>query len=376
MESPDTALPEDFLLENYDFPLPQDRIAQFPPNIRGTSRLFVFDRGDPNSEILHDHDATFIELPSYLPENALLIANNSKVLQARLEGVRETGGRVEFLLLTPVPLLLARARKCPDTADTWTSEANGLIKTGCKIRADMLFAFGQNLTVKILRSGSFGHHDVLLTWHGSLPDIFATEGKLPLPPYIKRKATEEDCTRYQTIYAREEKQGSVAAPTAGLHFTEEIREALHRKGIEWAEVTLYVGYGTFSPVRTPDIRNHTMHAEYIELPKSTAEAIKRAKQEQRPVIAVGTTSVRTLEGAYAALGEIAPFSGETSIFLYPSKRFHVVDGILTNFHLPKSSLIMLVAAFVGRKRILAAYKKAIERNYRFFSYGDAMLIRP
>ena len=185
----------------------------------------------------------------------------------------------------------------------------------------------------------------------------------------------EDFSRYQTIYSREEKTGSVAAPTAGLHFTDELRETLRRRGFQWAEVTLYVGYGTFSPVRCEDIRNHQMHREYVELPEETANAIAEAKARHRPVIAVGTTSVRTLEGVAQVCGRAQPFAGWTDIFLYPGRPFRVVDGIITNFHLPESSLLMLVSAFAGRKRILEAYQEAVKEGYRFFSYGDAMLIR-
>ena len=197
----------------------------------------------------------------------------------------------------------------------------------------------------------------------------------PLPPYIKRTDAEEDLSRYQTIYSREDKTGSVAAPTAGLHFTPEMRETLKARGFQWADVTLYVGYGTFSPVRSADIRGHRMHREYVEMPEATALAIAEAKREGRPVIAVGTTSLRSMEGVAELCGRVQPFTGWTDIFLYPGRPFRVVDGLLTNFHLPESSLIMLVSALAGRERVLAAYAEAVSRGYRFFSYGDAMLIR-
>ena len=266
---------DDFLLQNYTYELPQEQIAQYPPEQRGTSRLLTMRR---NGALDLEHHM-FSDLPDCLPEGALLVANNSRVLQA------------------------------------------------------------------------------------------------PLPPYIKRSDAEEDFSRYQTIYSREEKTGSVAAPTAGLHFTDELRETLRRRGFQWAEVTLYVGYGTFSPVRCEDIRNHQMHREYVELPEETANAIAEAKARHRPVIAVGTTSVRTLEGVAQVCGRAQPFAGWTDIFLYPGRPFRVVDGIITNFHLPESSLLMLVSAFAGRKRILEAYQEAVKEGYRFFSYGDAMLIR-
>jgi len=197
---------------------------------------------------------------------------------------------------------------------------------------------------------------------------------MPLPPYLAGADDASDRERYQTVYADASKAGSVAAPTAGLHFTPEVRAALALRGFRWAEVTLYVGYGTFSPVREGDIREHRMHAEYVEVAEATARAIREAKAEGRPVIAVGTTSARSLEGMCAAQGEVAGFKGETSIYLYPGRTFQVVDALLTNFHLPESSLLIMVSALAGRERIMAAYASALARNFRFFSYGDAMLI--
>ena len=294
----------DFFLSSYRFDLPPEQIAQFPPEERGASRLLVMPRKgapDPCPELRH---AMFSELPDLLPPGALIVANNSRVLQARLLGSRFTGGKVEFLLLTPLPLVMERAS--PDKvggADAFSAEAEGL------------------------------------------------------------------------VYARDDKTGSVAAPTAGLHFTPALRERLAARGFEWAEVTLYVGYGTFSPVRSEDIRGHRMHREYVEVPEATAEAVARAKAQGRPVLAVGTTSVRTLEGVAELCGRVQPYTGWTDIFLYPGRSFRVVDAMLTNFHLPESSLLMLVSAFAGRERMLAAYAEAVARGYRFFSYGDAMLIK-
>ena len=210
--------------------------------------------------------------------------------------------------------------------------------------------FGAGISVTILECGTFGHRRVRMCWKGDVADAFAATGHIPLPPYIKRSDAEED-------------------------FTDELRETLRQRGFQWAEVTLYVGYGTFSPVRCEDIRNHQMHREYVELPEETANAIAEAKAQHRPVIAVGTTSVRTLEGVAQVCGRAQPFAGWTDIFLYPGRPFRVVDGIITNFHLPESSLLMLVSAFAGRKRILEAYQEAVKEGYRFFSYGDAMLIR-
>lgn len=364
----------DFLLQSYCFDLPQEQIAQFPSEERGGSRLLILPRSG-DTALCHER---FANLPDCLPQGALLVANNSRVLQARLLGTRATGGKVEFLLLTPLPLLLERA--LPDKrgargCGTFSAEAEGLVRSGGSVREGETFAFGAGISVTVLESGPFGHRRVRLAWQGDLAAAFASTGHIPLPPYIKRADGQEDMSRYQTVYARADKTGSVAAPTAGLHFTPDMREKLAERGFEWAEVTLYVGYGTFSPVRCEDIRSHRMHREYVEVPEATAQAIARAKAQGRPVLAVGTTSVRALEGVAELCGRVQPYTGWTDIFLYPGRGFRVADALLTNFHLPESSLLMLVSAFAGRKRVLEAYAEAVSRGYRFFSYGDAMLIR-
>ena len=364
--------PEDFFLRSYDFPLPEAQIAQFPPAARGASRLMVLDRSGADAQ--HSH---FVELARWLPEGALIVANNSRVLPARLGGRREaTGGAVEFLLLTPLPLLLAQ----PEAADAapdgrFSAVAEGLVRSGGKLREGERLALDGDITAMLLEKGPFGRHRVRLEWRGDLAAAFARAGKMPLPPYIRRPAESGDAERYQTVYARPDKTGSAAAPTAGLHFTPELREGLRARGFDWREVTLYVGYGTFSPVRCEDIRKHDIHSEYMEIPEETASAVAAARAEGRPVVAVGTTSARALEGVAARCGEVRPFAGWTNIFLYPGRPFRVVDALVTNFHLPGSSLLMLVSAFAGRKRMLAAYAEAVRRGYRFFSYGDAMLIR-
>lgn len=359
---------DDYLLKSYDFDLPEEQIAQYPPATRGGSRLLVLPRTNSGGQGLEHH--AFADLPDLLPEGALLVANNSRVLQARLLGKRESGGKVEFLLLTPLPLLLQTAQS---TGGQKYAEADGLLRCGGRLRDGECIDFG-TIRVILLEAGPFGQRRVRLEWEGDLAAAFAATGHLPLPPYIKRPDTAADAGRYQTVYAREDKNGSVAAPTAGLHFTPEIRQRLNARGFEWAEVTLYVGYGTFSPVRCADIREHHMHREYIEVNEATARAVAKARAEKRPVVAVGTTSARTLEGVAEQCGTVQPFAGWTDIFLYPGRPIRVIDGLLTNFHLPASSLLMLVAAFVGRKRILSAYAEAVARGYRFFSYGDAMLI--
>lgn len=363
---------DDFLLKSYHYGLPPKQIAQFPPEARGSSRLFVI----PRAGNLDIKNRRFDDLPECLPENALLVANNARVLPARLTGKRHTGGKAEFLLLTPLPLVLERARKdnsC-DAADTWCAEVKGLIRTGGQMREGESLNFGAELSVTALEHTSFGMWRVFLTWRGNLANAFMATGHMPLPPYIKRPDDEKDASRYQTIYAAIDKAGAMAAPTAGLHFTPAMREKLARD-FEWVEITLYVGYGTFSPVRSKDIRSHRIHGEYLEIPEKTACAVMRAKAAGRPVLAVGTTTVRALEGVAQLHGSVQPFTGVTDIFLYPGRRFRIVDALLTNFHLPKSSLLILVSAFAGRMRILAAYEEAIKNGYRFFSYGDAMLIR-
>ena len=362
---------DDFLLQNYTFDLPPDRIAQFPPERRGDSRLMVMARqgGAPLEHRM------FADLPACLPPGALLVANNSRVLQARLLGTRSTGGKVEFLLLTPLPLVLRQAVPARGGDGELCAEVEGLVRSGGRIRDGETLRFGAGISVTILESGPFGRRRARLFWSGDLAGAFAATGRIPLPPYIKRACDDGDLGRYQTVYAREEKTGSVAAPTAGLHFTGDVLERLQEAGFGWAEVTLYVGYGTFSPVRSEDIRRHVMHREYVEISEETAAAVACAREEKRPVVAVGTTSARTLEGVARQCGHVRSFAGWTDIFLYPGRPFQVIDGLLTNFHLPESSLLMLVSAFAGRDRVLDAYREAVREGYRFFSYGDAMLIR-
>lgn len=358
----------DFLLSSYQYDLPDASIAQFPPDTRGDSRLLVLDR--KKQSLTH---AQFSHLGDYLPKGALLLTNNSRVLQARLLGTRPSGGKVEFLLLTPLPLVVAAA--VPRQDKYFSAEANGLVRAGGRINEGDTINFGAGISVTVLESGPFGQRRVRLDWQGDLAAAFAATGHIPLPPYIKRPDDDEDQSRYQTIFSRQEKTGSVAAPTAGLHFTESLQSSLSEQGFGWAEITLYVGYGTFSPVRSEDIRRHRMHREYVEMPEETAEAINKAKKEGRPVIAVGSTSTRALEGVFELCGKVQPFTGWTDIFLYPSRPPKVIDGMITNFHLPESSLLMMVSALAGRASILNTYAEAVKHGYRFFSYGDAMLIR-
>ncbi|MDR1947192.1 MAG: S-adenosylmethionine:tRNA ribosyltransferase-isomerase [Desulfovibrio sp.] len=406
----------DFLLQNYRFDLPKDRIAQVPAPHRSDSRLLVLDRRGATLE-----DCRFADLAKYLPANCLLVANNSRVVPARLFGRRPNGGILEMLLLTPLPMLGAAAALPGEHA----AEADVLMRPAAKLRPGDRCAFAPELEAVILERGPSGRCRVRLFWNGTLPDILERRGCLPLPPYIRRPrpaargaavnaaAVDEntlrrmDAERYQTVYARKDKAGSAAAPTAGLHFTTELRERIQASGREWAELTLYVGYGTFNPVRCRDIREHTMHPEQAEIPAGTASALQAAAAAGRPVVAVGTTSARVLEAVFAAQNPEAdpapgnppgpqnpatyadiraerlrakqkavfrPFAGDVNIFIHPGKNFHVVDGLITNFHLPESTLLLLVSAMAGRERILAAYREALARGFNFFSYGDAMLI--
>lgn len=383
-----------FLLKSYDYFLPEERIAQCPADKRDHSRLLYLSRktGDYT-------DYLFENIVDLIPANALIIANNSKVIPARILGHRQSGSRIEMLFLEPAPLIDKKAQK---NGDICLARTEVLLKGAKRVKMGETLIFPE-MEVTVLERQDFGKHVVEVSYKNSLIPRLKKYGALPLPPYIKREhgVQENDIARYQTVYAKENHIGSIAAPTAGLHFTQEIQQKLQDKGCAWEEVTLHVGYGTFSPVREEDIRSHAMHSEYVEISAETAAAVNRAKKENRSVIAVGTTSTRSLEGMAEAflqaknntantistffcnkeheLHANTPFPahgcfGYTNIFIYPGKEFSIVDGLITNFHLPKSSLIMLVSAFAGYDHIMQAYKHAVDANYRFFSYGDAMFI--
>ncbi|CAK7000841.1 MAG: S-adenosylmethionine:tRNA ribosyltransferase-isomerase [Desulfovibrio sp.] len=355
--------PQDTLLSSYQFDLPEELIAQEPPITRGSSRLMVHDRRAGTAT-----PAMFADLLAYLPKG-IIVVNNSRVIPARVYGSRESGGKVEFLLTTPLPHIM------PEEKDGKKSAVvECLLKSSKKVKDGETVFLDENFTATVLERKEYGRCTVKLTWTGSLPERLASKGVMPLPPYIKRPQSADDAIRYQTIYSDANKAGSVAAPTAGLHFTEEMKTALTETGFVWAEVTLYVGYGTFSPVRCDNILDHEMHREYCEITEENAAIIREAKKNGVPVTAIGTTAARTLEGVAAKTGDIKPFAGWTDIFLYPGKPVRVVDHLLTNFHLPESTLLMLISALAGREAILETYKKAVEERFRFFSYGDAMLI--
>lgn len=338
---------------DFYYELPEELIAQTPAEPRDSSRLMKVDRKSGN--ITHDR---FYNICDYLRKGDLLVLNDSKVFPARIYGVkRSTGVNVEFLLLKHLEL------------DIWEVT----VRPGRRLKAGTTVDFSDRLSAEILDVVEGGNRIVRFDCDGSFFEVLDEIGQMPLPPYIKEKL--KDKNRYNTIYCREE--GSAAAPTAGLHFTENVFEALREKGVDTAYVTLHVGLGTFRPVKEENILDHKMHVEHYSIPGETAEKIKRCKENGGRVIAVGTTSCRTLESAAGLCGgvsELKAVSADTGIFIYPGYEFKATDGLITNFHLPESTLIMLVSAFLGRERTLAAYEEAIRERYRFFSFGDAMLI--
>lgn len=337
---------------DFYFDLPKELIAQEPCEPRDAARLLCVDK---QSGALAHH--VFHELPSLLRKGDLLVINNSKVLPARLIGHKENTGAVcEILLLRQIK------------GDAWEC----LARPGKRLKSGARVIFGDGtLVATILETLDGGNKLVEFSYDTeTLYEKLDAFGKMPLPPYISKQL--EDNTQYQTVYAKE--LGSAAAPTAGLHFTPALMNALRAAGIKFAEVTLHVGLGTFRPVQEEDVLQHKMHSEWFTVPEETAQAIRAAKQQGRRVIAVGTTSCRTLEAAAALHAEMTACSGDTDIFIYPGYTFRCVDGLITNFHLPESTLIMLVSALCGRENTLHAYDVAIQERYRFFSFGDAMLI--
>lgn len=355
------------LLSDYDYNLPEELIAQMPADKRENSKMMVLDR--KNRTICHKH---FYDIVDLIEPNSLLVMNNTKVLPARLIGYKDTGAKVEVFLLKPNNDVIASEAK---QSSLWQV----LIKPSKRVKPDTIIKISDELSVRaIKRLEENGQWLVELIYEGNnVLDILHRNGNIPLPPYIERKIPNDDLKkldfeRYQTVYAKDE--GSVAAPTAGLHFTQEILQKLELKGVELCEVTLNVGLGTFRPVQCENVLEHKMHSETFEISAKAAEQITRAKQEGRTIIAVGTTTVRTLETAYQQFGKICECHSASELFIYPPYEFKVIDKLITNFHLPKSTLLMLVSALAGKDFIFEAYKEAIENKYRFFSYGDCMFI--
>ena len=339
--------------KDYYYDLPEELIAQDPLEDRSSSRLMVL--GKKSGEVSHHH---FRDILDYLRPGDCLVINNTRVIPARLIGTKkDTGAHVEILLL----------RRKKD--DIWET----LVKPGKKLRPGAEVTFGDgSLTATILDVVEGGDRLVQFHYDGIFEEVLDRLGEMPLPPYIKHKLKDRD--RYNTVYAKFD--GSAAAPTAGLHFTKELLEEVKEKGVNIAQVTLHVGLGTFRPVKVDDVREHEMHTEWYRVTQETADLINQTKENGGRVIAVGTTSVRTLETVADEDGHMKAQEGDTSIFIYPGYKWKVVDGLITNFHLPESTLIMLVSSLAGREHVLAAYKEAVKERYRFFSFGDAMYIDP
>ena len=353
-------------ISDFDYYLPEELIAQKPADRRECSRLLVVHRD--TGKIEHRH---FYDIIDYLKAGDCLVLNNSKVLPARLYGVKEkTGAKVEFLLIKRIE------------GDTWET----MVRPGRKLKPGDIVVFSQEPLLKatIKDFGTDGTRIVDFEYDGVFMERLEEIGSMPLPPYIARSSDSEDRDRYQTVYCREE--GSVAAPTAGLHFTEELLKKAEDKGVELVYVTLHVGIGTFRPVKCENIEDHTMHFEEYSISEESAEVINRAKREGRRIISVGTTSTRTVESAAyfdadaqtadgkAGCWQVRSGEGSTGIFIYPGYEFKIIESLITNFHLPKSTLLMLISALYDREKILAVYDEAVKQKYRFFSYGDAMFI--
>lgn len=335
--------------EDFYFDLPEELIAQVPLSQRDQSRLMVLDKD--NGKINHK---IFTDIIDYLNPGDCLVLNNTRVLPARLFGIKDTGAKVEFLLLKRV------------SEDTWET----LVKPGKKAKIGASFDFGGIMSGEIVGLGDEGARHIKFTYEGIFEEVLDQLGTMPLPPYITEKLDDQE--RYQTVFAKH--HGSAAAPTAGLHFTDDLLNQLSEKGVHIAYVTLHVGLGTFRPVKVDNILEHQMHAEYYQLDEETANLINNVKASGGRIISVGTTSTRTIESIADENGHLEAKSGWTDIFIYPGYDFKCIDALITNFHLPESTLIMLVSALSNREYVLNAYETAIKEKYRFFSFGDAMLI--
>lgn len=334
---------------DFYYDLPQELIAQTPIEPRDSARLLVYDK--TADTVTHKH---FYDLLDILQGGDLLIVNNTKVIPARIFGKKDSGATLEFLLHKRVD------------GNTWIT----LCRPAKRAKIGDVFVFSPKLKGEIVAVGNEGERTVRFTYHGIFENILLDIGEMPLPHYIKKKL--EDTNDYQTVYAKT--RGSAAAPTAGLHFTTELIDKLKAKGVEFAEVLLHVGLGTFLPVKTDKVEEHIMHSEYYRVEQAAADKINLAKAQNRRIIAVGTTSVRVLESCSDANGRVNPCEGDTNIFIYPPYKFKCVDALITNFHLPESTLIMLVSSLIGREKTLELYKQAVDEHYRFYSFGDAMFL--
>lgn len=343
-------------IKDFDYNLPKNLIAQFPCDKRDESKMLVL-----NKETQSIQHKSFFEIVNLLGENDVLVVNNTKVIPARLIGKKQTGAIIEVFLL--------KNKK----EKIWEV----LIKPSKRVKPQTIIEISDSLQVEVLENLNDGKWLVELIYEGDIYQELDKCGNIPLPPYIERSLSDEqlkslDYERYQTVYSKT--PGSVAAPTAGLHFTKEVIEQLKKNDVQICNVTLNVGLGTFRPVQTENILDHKMDTESYEISQNTADIINNAKKQGKNIVAVGTTTVRTLESAYQKYGEIKPCKDSSQLFIYPGYKFNVIDKLLTNFHLPKSTLLMLVSAFAGRDYVFEAYGEAIEKNYRFYSYGDCMFI--
>jgi S-adenosylmethionine:tRNA ribosyltransferase-isomerase len=341
------------VLDDFDYDLPAELIAQHPSGKRDASRLMTLDR---EREVIAE--MSFAEIPELFRSGDILVINDTRVIPARLRGVKESGGRVEVFLV----------RKLAAPGETWQC----LVKSSRPPRRGAVFTLAEGLTAHVEGNDGGNIWRISFSPQEDFDERLERGGAIPLPPYIRRQAGEDDRERYQTVFARV--KGAVAAPTAGLHVTPELLAALRDRGVEVVPLTLHVGLGTFMPVRVENLQEHRMHREMYAIPETTAAAVNAAKMSGRRVVALGTTSARALEHATADDGLVRPGDGEADIFICPGYRFKMVDALITNFHLPKSTLLMLVAAFAGRDFTLRAYADAVRRGFRFYSYGDAMFI--
>ncbi len=336
--------------DDFDFYLPEELIAQTPLDKRDNSRMLVLDKESGN--INHKH---FSDIIDYLDSNDVLVLNDTKVIPARLYGVKEdTGAVIEILMLK----------------DLGNNRWECLTKPAKRIKIDTVVKFSDKLSAKCVKMGEEGIREFELIYDGILYEILDELGEMPLPPYIHEKLEDKD--RYQTVYAKN--IGSAAAPTAGLHFTKDLLKRIEEKNVKILYVTLHVGLGTFRPVSVEDVTKHKMHSEFYQMSKEVASVLNKAKKEGKRIISVGTTSTRTLETIMSLYGEFKECCGNTEIFIYPGYEFKAIDALITNFHLPKSTLIMLVSALAGKENILNAYNEAVKEKYRFFSFGDSMFI--
>ncbi len=341
------------LLDDFDYFLPSELIAQRPAERRDSSRLMTLERG---TGIISE--TSFSEIPDLFREGDLLVVNDTRVIPARLTGFKESGGRVEVFLV----------RRLPVPGEEW----HCLVKASKPPKPGTGILLSGGLQARVLEKVDGEVWALSFTPSEDFEERLERAGSVPLPPYIKRPAEDVDRERYQTVFARE--KGAIAAPTAGLHMTPELLEMIRGRGVEIVPLTLHVGLGTFMPVRVEDLREHRMHREQYSIPELTATRVNAGKKEGRRVVALGTTSARALEHATENAGGLRPGDGEADLFIYPGYRFRMVDALITNFHLPKSTLLMLVAAFAGRECLIRAYAEAVRRGFRFYSYGDAMFI--